>query len=208
MTAPSADDRRGEWADGDVVPHGKAGAAMTPSRRLSVRRAAVEVLVVEVVRQRTNNQLNRAGQRRQPTSTGRVRDEWAPMPSLEQVRVVRNDRNPHGVRCGGSNADVWMAAWRPSLPTHARGFPWVCGRRRRGAGCMPGCPSRSIRGGSLVRAGRCGGHAMRGRARWNHAQSGQVRRSAAHGCDRDCPLHRGAVALPRNPVHGVVGEPT
>ena len=65
-------------------------------KRLGARRAAVEVQVVQVIRQRTNDQGNSAGQRttsdEQRPDMRRVLDARPPTPSLEQaLRVVRND---------------------------------------------------------------------------------------------------------------------
>src|SRR5215217_202116 len=64
-------------------------------KRMGARRAAVEVQVVQVTRQRTNDQGNSAGQRttsdEQRSDMRRVLDARPPTPSLEQaLRVVRN----------------------------------------------------------------------------------------------------------------------
>lgn len=65
-------------------------------KRLGARRAAVEVRVVEVFRQRTDDKGNAAGRRaardEEQLNRRRVLDARAPTPSLEQaLRVVRND---------------------------------------------------------------------------------------------------------------------
>jgi len=65
-------------------------------KRLGARRAAVEVRVVEAIRQRTDSELNTDGQRpakeKQGPDTRLAPDSRAPTPSLEQaLRVVRND---------------------------------------------------------------------------------------------------------------------
>jgi hypothetical protein len=70
-------------------------------KRLGARRAVVEVRVVEVIRPRTDDELNGAGQRagedKQRPNTRGVLDAWAPVPSLEQaLRVVRNDPDAVG----------------------------------------------------------------------------------------------------------------
>ena len=70
-------------------------------RRLGARRAAIEVRVVEVVRQRTDDKGNAAGQRttrdEHRSDTRGVLDARAPTPSLDQaLRVVRNDAEAVG----------------------------------------------------------------------------------------------------------------